>query len=401
MAAPTHADPRTPDRDRLQQLVERANDLRPRLWADAANVDHHRHLPNSTVEALRDADLLRLLVPARFGGVGSDMRTFLGVTIALGRGCGSSAWVAGVLNTGNWLTATYSEQAQEEVWGDTPFATTAAVLAPTCEAESVDGGVVLNGSWGYASGINHCDWVSLCYTGTSPEDPGMQLALAPVGDVIVEDTWHVAGMRGTGSNTVVARDLFIPAHRLRSVTPLFRGDNATTGTEANQRVSLAGLLPLSLVGAQLGQAQAALDHVLEMAPTRRITTTTYAAQSESVGFQIDVADAASTIDAATVMCRQAADVLDEYALRGDLPDETLRTRLRDNMSWATRHAYRAIDQLASAHGASAFADASPLQRIWRDAGIASRHAAFNTRIAQELFGKSLLRQNPCAVSFLV
>jgi alkylation response protein AidB-like acyl-CoA dehydrogenase len=229
----------------------------------------------------------------------------------------------------------------------------------------------------------------------------MQLALAPISDVIIEDTWHVAGMRGTGSDTVVARDLFIPAHRLRSVTPLFRGENATTETEPNRRVSLAGLLPLSLVGAQLGQAQAALDHVLDTAPSRRITTTTYAAQTQSVGFQIEVADAASTIDAAVAVCRQAAEVLDECALKSELPDETLRTRLRDNMSWATRHAYRAIDQLASAHGASAFADASPLQRIWRDAGIASRHAAFNTRITQELFGKSLLGQNPSAVSFLV
>jgi alkylation response protein AidB-like acyl-CoA dehydrogenase len=141
--------------------------------------------------------------------------------------------------------------------------------------------------------------------------------------------------------------------------------------------------------------------VLETAPGRRVTTTTYATQTESVGFQIDVAEASSTIDAASAMCRQAADILDAYAQKGEVPNEKLRTRLRNNMSWAARHTYLAIDNLMSAHGSSSFADVNPLQRIWRDAGTASRHAAFNTRIAQELFGKSLLNQNPSNISFLV
>lgn len=382
------------------ELVARANDLRPQLWEDAANVDKDRHLPDRSFEAMRDAGLLNLLVPEQFGGAGSDMRTYLEVTIALGRGCGSSAWVAGVLNAGNWLAAHYSEQAREDVWGSNPLATTSGILAPTSSAESVDGGIVLNGQWGYASGVNHCDWASLCYPSASPDDPGMQLALAPIGDLTVEDTWHVSGMRGTGSNTIVARDLFIPSHRLRPVAPLFAGEESATEREPNQRVSLAGILPLSLVGPQLGQAMAALEFVLESAPKRRITTTTYASQSESVGFQIDVADSASTIDAALAMCRNAADVLDDYAIRDDFPDVALRTKLRNNMAWAVKRAFQAVDQLMSAHGASAFAEVSPLQRIWRDTGIASRHAAFNIRIAQELYGKAVLDQNPFAVSFL-
>ncbi len=384
----------------LQELVTRANNLRDRLWEDAPNVDRNRRLPDSTFEAMRDAGLLHLLVPKRFGGSGGDMRTYLEVTIALGRGCGSSAWVAGVLNTGNWLAASYSEQAQEEVWGNNPLATTASILAPTSSAKSVDGGVVVNGQWGYTSGVNHCDWVSLCFPSFSPDDPAMQLGLVPVGDLVVEDTWHVSGMRGTGSNTIIARDLFIPAHRLRSVGPLFAGENATTAQEPAQRVSLAGILPLSLVGAQLGQAQAALAYVLESAPKRRITTTTYPSQSVSVGFQVDVADSASTIDAALAMCRVAADTLDDYAARGEFPNLALRTRLRNNMAWAVKHAFQAVDQLMGAHGASGFADSSPLQRIWRDSGISSRHAVFGTRVAQELYGKAMLDQNPFEVTFL-
>ncbi|MFI5612618.1 acyl-CoA dehydrogenase family protein [Amycolatopsis sp. NPDC051903] len=387
-----------PDRE---QLIERADALRLRLWESAPQVDQDRRLPAANFEAMRDAGLMRLFVPERFGGFGSDMRTYLEVTMALGRGCGSSAWVVGVLNTGNWWAASFSEQAQEDVWSDDPLATTAGVLAPSAEAEVVDGGIVLNGKWGYTSGSNHCDWVSVCYPGTSPDDPGMHLALVPIQDLTVEDTWYVAGMRGTGSNTVVAHNLFVPSHRLRPVAPFFAGDNARDGAEVNQRVSLAGLLPLSLAGAQLGQAQAALDYALEKAPKRAITTTAYTSQAESVGFQVDVAEASSMIDAAVQITRQAADELDSYAVSGALPETAVRTRLRLNMAWAVRTAYQAVDLLMTAHGSSAFAEVNPLQRIWRDAAVGSRHAAFNTRITQELHGKALLHQNPAAVSFLV
>jgi 3-hydroxy-9,10-secoandrosta-1,3,5(10)-triene-9,17-dione monooxygenase len=305
------------------------------------------------------------------------------------------------LNTGNWLAASYSEQAQEEVWGTNPLATTASILAPTASAEVVDGGVVINGKWGFTSGVNHCDWVSLCYPSVSPDDPAMQLALAPVGDLTMEDTWYVSGMRGTGSNTIIAQDLFVPSHRLRSVGPMFVGENARNAQEVNKRVSMAGILPLSLVGAQLGQALAALDYVVENAPKRRITTTNFASQSESVGIQIDVADSASTIDAALAMCRAEADTLDDFAARGDFPDAVQRTRSRNNMAWAVKHAFQAVDQLMSAHGSSAFADFNPLQRIWRDAGIASRHAVFYPRVAQEVYGKTMLDQDPFEVTFLV
>ncbi|WP_432847952.1 acyl-CoA dehydrogenase family protein [Amycolatopsis sp. CA-161197] len=384
-----------------EELVERANSLRAQLWEAAPEVDRERRLKTANFEAIRDAGLIQLFVPKRLGGFDADMRTFLDVTIALGRGCASSAWVTGVLNTGNWWAASYSEQAQDEVWSTNPFATTAGVLAPTSAVEVVEGGVKLNGKWGYASGSNHCDWASVCYPSVVPGGRDMNLALVPMKDLTVEDTWFIAGMRGTGSNTLVARDVFVPEHRLRSATGLLNGDNVAAGPDASHRVSLAGLAPLSLAGAQLGQAQAALDYVIEKAPKRSITTTTYSAQSESVGFQIDLAEASAMIAAAVKTTQDAADQLDDYAAKGEHPPEVVRTGLRVGMAQAMRQTFHAVDLLMSAHGSSAFAEVNPLQRIWRDAGVASRHAAFNIRVSQELAGKSLLDQNPTAVSFLV
>ena len=79
-------------------LVERARELRPLLEARAAETDALRHLPDDVVKALRDTGMCRLLMPRRFGGSETSIRTFLEVVSEVGRGCGSTAWVASLIN---------------------------------------------------------------------------------------------------------------------------------------------------------------------------------------------------------------------------------------------------------------------------------------------------------------
>ena len=57
---------------------------------------------------------------------------------------------------------------------------------------------------------------------------------------------------------------------------------------------------------------------------------------------------------------------------------------------AVVNAREASRELMSAHGASAFAESSPLQRIWRDSEVASRHAIVHTGIGTEVYGRALL-----------
>ncbi|WP_326836980.1 acyl-CoA dehydrogenase family protein [Amycolatopsis rhabdoformis] len=381
-------------------LITRAAHLRPQLWEDAPEVDRTRRLTDRNFAAMRDAGLMQLFTPRRFGGLAANLRTYFEVTAALGLGCSSSAWVAGVLNAGNWLVAQFPEPAQEEVWGADPFATTCSVLQPTGEAELVPGGIKLTGKWGYSSGSNHCDWAIVAYPSPEAAEPELQLALVPMSEVEVQDTWLVTGMRGTGSNTIVAHDVFVPDHRVLPLMPIFRGENLTAEDPVH-RAALAGVLPVSLMGSQIGAAETALEFVIEKAPKRQITASTYAVQAQSVGFQVDLAEAATTIKAARLIGAQAADVLDDYAGRGELPNETVRSGLRMDLSWAVKRACESVDRLVTAHGTSAFGEFSPMQRIWRDTGIATRHAAFNVRISQEIYAKALLGLDPYEISFLV
>lgn len=388
------------DPQQRADLIARADSLRPRLWEDAPETDRNRRLSEVNFAAVREAGLLKLLAPTRFGGYGGDMGTYFEAMRTLGQGCGSMAWVAGVMNTSAYFASNFSEQAQRDVWEHDPDSTVCGILAPTSKARSVEGGIILNGKWGYTSGVLHADWVQLCFPG-SEDNPGMHIALAPVGDLTIEDTWHIAGMRGTGSNTVIAEELFIPAHRTRSVVTLFQGDNVSTGEDHSQRVNVACILPLSLAGAQIGMAEAAVEYATQMASKKPITTTKYKTQAESVGFQVDLAEASALVSTARTASEQAARVLDEHAQRHELPSETVRTGLRASLSLAARHAFQAVDLVMTAHGASAFMDFNPLQRLWRDTGVASRHAAFTTKVVQEIYGRSLLDQDAGSVSFLL
>ena len=137
------------------------------------------------------------------------------------------------------------------------------------------------------------------------------LALMPMTELTIEDTWFMAGMKGTGSNTILAKDVFVPEHRFLPYPAAFEGRYRTEFTdEAVYRVALVPVTVLILIGSQLGIARAALDHTIAYASKRGITHTNYDKQRESTGFQILVADAAMKIETANLHAFRAADDLD-------------------------------------------------------------------------------------------
>ena len=114
----------------LAELLKRAEDLRPLLERNADTTDALRRLPDEVVTAVREAGLCRLMVPRRFGGYQTTIHTYLEVIAELGRGCGSTAWVASLINVCAWLAALFPDRAQRDVWGANPDAWVAGSLAP-------------------------------------------------------------------------------------------------------------------------------------------------------------------------------------------------------------------------------------------------------------------------------
>lgn len=375
-------------------LPGRAEELLDLLRSNSFRAEKDRRVPEENIEALAQAGLFKIAVPQRFGGFQADFTTFLKVTSTLGRACGSTAWVASLINVSNWITGLFPDQAQQDVFGADPDARVCGVFAPTSTTRAVDGGLVITGKWGFASGCLHAQWALLGVP--IVDETGAQvdqgLALVPMSEVSIEDTWYVAGMKGTGSNTIVAEDVFVPTHRILSLPQAVEGKVPTPHTDEElYRSAFVPVVSLILVGPQLGLAQGARTTVLDsLAKGKGISYTFYDKATEAGSTQISMAQAASLVDTAELHLFRAAADIDAAAARGEYLDFQTRARVRMDVGVVATRAREAMDLLLNVQGAGSFAEVSPLQQKWRDLETGSRHAVVNPSIAAEIYGRALL-----------
>ena len=381
----------------MSELIERAASLRPLLEQSADETDRLRRLPDAVVQSLKETGLCRLMVPKRFGGYETDIRTYIAVMAELGRGCGSTAWVASLINVCAWLAALFPERAQQDVWHGGPESWASGSLAPHGDARAVEGGWRVNGKWPWASGCLHAQWAAcgIHMKNDRGEMANLGLSLMPIGDLTIDDTWYMAGMKGTGSNTIFAKDVFVPEHRFLPYPPAFGGDYRTEHTdEPVYRSAFVPVTVLILIGSQLGIARAALDLVTAKASTRGVTHTDYRKQTESIGFQIQLAEAAMKIETGWLHAFRAADDIDTAAHSGTYPNVTARARMRTDTALTAKCCREAVDLLVSAHGTTSLADWNRMQRLWRDVHVASHHAITEWQVNLEIYGKALLGIEP-------
>ncbi|MGW6277008.1 acyl-CoA dehydrogenase family protein [Kribbella sp. NPDC055071] len=372
-----------------QTLRTRVDKLSALIADSAEQGERDRRIPEEVMSALTGAGIFRLSQPRTYGGCQASARTMLELSAAVAEADGGTGWVVALCNVCSWLVGLFPERAQDEVWKDSPDARVVGALAPTAESRRVEGGHEVTGRWYWTSGSWHADWAVL---GTPITDESgavvdQGLALVPRADLHLEDTWFAAGMRSTASNCFVARDVFVPEHRVLSVPAAVKGSHPGTDQAP---LAFGPLLALVLAAPQLGLGRKALALVTSAAATKPVSYTYYTAQADSVAFQLQIAEAAVLIDTAQLHAFRAADDLDRTAEAGDHPDLLARARVRADTARAVQCIGQAIDILMSAHGAGSFADANPLQRIWRDSAVAARHALTIPAVNYEIYGKALL-----------
>ncbi len=386
------------------EFVRRATELRELLARHRVTGDEQRRLTDQVMAGLAGAGLSRMWVPKRFGGWECDLRTMVDTTIEVTKGDPSAGWVHWILGCGDWLAGLFPEAGQAEVYATGPDTHVCSVFAPSATARRVAGGWTVSGRWSPASGSAHAQWAMLGFPlpaeaaaehlgSTAAAQGDLGFALVPMDELHVEDTWFTTGMRGTGSNTLSGEGLLVPDHRVLSVMPAVRGDATFQGGASHSPRYRSAFLPTlvtHMMGPYIGMARAALELVSEDASTRGISFTAYGRRSDSTAFQLAVAEATARVDAATALAHSAADAIDAYAVAGTYPDAVFRARVRLHFGHVVAQCCEAVDLLVSAHGASAFAEASPLGGIVRDIQTAGRHAFASPVVNKEVFGRAVL-----------
>jgi alkylation response protein AidB-like acyl-CoA dehydrogenase len=344
-----------------------------------------------------------LTIPKSFGGHQVNIRTFIDVNTEIARGNGSAGWVTTLTNVCNWLVATlFPKDVQQEVFGEAN-ARTCGVLEPRkCEVRRVEGGYVIEkGFWGFGSGSLHANWAAL---GIPIVDENGQiidngLAVLPMKDVEIQDDWYTTGLRGSGSNSLAVKDIFVPERRVISLSKAINGEyqSGYSKEETLYHSALVPVLALVLLSPPLGMARAALEIFLEKLPNRKIQYTWHNSQAEATVTHLKVAEVAMKIDSALLHVYRAADDIDKCAASGGYMDFHNRARVRMDSGYAVRLCWEAIDILASESGGGLIAENNLLSQIIRDARGATNHGVIVPTTNLELYGRILCGQEPNTV----
>lgn len=362
------------------------DDFVARLAERAGEAERLRRLPGATIADFRQTGLIRLLLPARFGGGQASFPELLEPVRRMAHGCASSAWTLGFYALHNWMLSLFDMRVQEEVFASGPVLAPAP-LAPTGRGTPVDGGVRLTGRWSWATGAMGADWVMVGALIERRDGIEPLLVVLPAGEVEVADTWHTAGMRGTGSHDVIVDDAFVSEYRMVSVADIYAGTapGARAHDAPTYRWPLVPALALTAAMPVLGAA----ERVTELFAERlggRVLAYSGVAQKDQPAAQMRLANARVRLRALRALIDETAEGIELLVTRGERVSRRVRAEARLAAAHTVHESRAVIADLLEASGASAQFLSNPLQRFKRDVDIAAGHVVFDYNLSRELAG---------------
>jgi 3-hydroxy-9,10-secoandrosta-1,3,5(10)-triene-9,17-dione monooxygenase len=348
-------------------IVAAAAALVPALRSRAAEADTLSRLPDATIADFEKARLFEMVVPKMYGGLQSPLETFLNVVVEIGRGDGSAAWALAQICAGTWMAATmYPQQVTDLVFAPGANFRTANALVPCyTKTKRVTGGyMVEDGLWTFNGGAYHSQWnlLDIPLVDDVGDAIGRGAALVPLSDLNLLNDWGDAfGLRGSGSASVAARNVFVPDERIVPVSHYFQDDFGTARLrgEAFYRMPLLPVLKTRLMCPMLGMAKAAIELYFDNLAT-----------GNSMISHMQMGDATAKIDTAESIVRNAIRRLDESAARREQMSEQQCARISLDVAVASRMVWEGVDTLAGASNTAFTGRNASMNRIWHDVRVA-------------------------------
>ncbi len=352
----------------------RARELAPHVRARADEIEAARKLPADLHRTLAAAGFYRCWAPRECGGLELPVWPVAELFEALATADGSVAWCTFIACTSATALATLPADTARAVFAPSETTLLSGVFAPLGVAEKDGDGFRVTGRWPFGSGTQNADWVlagcRLQENGApmtrSGGAPRTHMVLVPAREVEFLDTWHVSGLCGTGSTDFALANVHVPAERVVGYLrerapdrPLFRFPNFT-------------LLALGIGMVGLGLARAAIEELTALAGAKRPTGSARTL-AERPAVQSAVAESEAELRAARAFLREAVDAAWARAENGEPVPVALRRDLRLATSHAARVSARVALRMYELGGATSIYRRSPLQRIFRDAHVATQH----------------------------
>jgi alkylation response protein AidB-like acyl-CoA dehydrogenase len=357
-----------------ESLKRSIDNLAPiiREHADASEAQRHQHA--AIARALARANLFRVAVPKSLGGLECHPEVQIKVIEEVSRLDGGAGWALMIgIETMGIIGPYFDRATMLETFADPDFIT-AGALNPLGHATRVDGGYRISGQWPFASGVHnatHFIGQSILHVGDerARDDQGVTLleTLIPAGEFEILDTWHVSGLRGSGSHDVRVDDVFVPDVR---VCQMARQTLDETGTLF--RIPPYSRLAYNKVGVATGIARAAIDHFVDLAVVKTPRGSVNKLRERPDAHRA-VAEAELTLGSARSYALEVVREIWDQVEAGEVPDRKLRARLQLACSGACNASVQAVEKVYAAAGASANFVSNPLERCMRDVLVVRQH----------------------------
>lgn len=374
----------------IQSPLEAARELLPMIRSSAAQIEADRELPRPLFEALADAGFFKLLIPRNLGGAEIDLPAYVQVLEELGKADASTAWVINQCAVFATYAARMPRDVARSIWIDTPRSIVANTPAPTARAVLVPGGYRVTGRQGFSSGCRHAAWLAARGLVIANSEPGLEddqpeerYLFVRVVEAELLDTWHVRGMRGTGTHDFAVRDVFVPSERtvlqagapLLETGPLYQFPRRLLFASGDAAVSL-------------GAARACLDTFFELAGAKTPRSMQATLRDQPV-IQATVGRSEAHLRSARAFLTEAVhEIWSEAASTGAITLDR-RAILRLATTHAIRLAVEVVDSVYNAAGVTAIFEGNPIQRHFQDIHVISQHT--QGRLSHyELVGKHAL-----------
>jgi len=372
------------------RLIEQARSLGPALAARSAEIEAARTLPLDIVDMVRPTGAFRQYVPDEFDGPGVTAWESLEVIEEFGYHDAAVGWCVMIGSTTSLMASFLPEPHASAIFGSRD-GIAGGFAAPQGRATPVDGGLRVTGTWQWGSGTRHCDWVGGgCLVvdedgNPAPRADGLRVPFVYFerDDVEFIDTWHVAGLQGSGSGDYQVTDVFVPEGRWAEVgrtPPLL--DNTLS------RFSFLGLLASGVASVAMGSARRSIDELVELAADKRPQGSRKPLRERSP-VQADTAIAEAKLRSSWAFLHEATEAAWQTASANEPVTNEQKRTIRLAATHATQTAAEVVEAMYKAGGGAAVYRTSALQRCFRDVFVATQHAMVAPR-TYELAGRMRL-----------
>lgn len=353
-----------------KQFLQDVEAILPAIREKRMESDRLGRVCDSSVQAMTDVGVFRAMTPRRWGGLEMHPAYFFDGIMKIASADPSAAWIGGQLAVHSFEIALMSEQMQQEFWGNSPDTRASSSYAPLGSAVEAEGGYVLNGVWAFSSGCDHVEWVIL--------GGGMRNYIVPRSDFeIIQDSWDVEGLRGTGSKSLILNNVFVPDYRIHKLEDTL--NDRDPGLVLNQgplyQLSWMGMFNSTMSNSAIGMTIGGLDELVNQTRKRQGKLGSGPSVAANPFMHLRMANAMTRIRG--VRERHIANwhKLFEMACCGEKPSQEERLRVRYEASDAAGSCFEAFSDIWQHAGAAAVASKNPLPHVFRDLMAMRNHGS--------------------------